>query len=29
MTCKLREQAENQKNNPRRSWALNQMGNPD
>jgi hypothetical protein len=27
MTCKFREQAENHENNPRRSWALNHMGN--
>ena len=28
MTCKFREQAENNENHPRRSWALNHMGNP-
>jgi len=28
MTCKFREQAENHENHPRRSWALNHMGNP-
>jgi hypothetical protein len=28
MSCKSEEQAENHKNNPRRSWVTNQMGNP-
>ena len=27
MTCKLMKQAENHQNHPRRSWALNHMGN--
>jgi hypothetical protein len=27
MTCKLMKQAENHENHPRRSWALNHMGN--
>jgi hypothetical protein len=29
MICKLMKKAENHENNPRRSWALNHMGNPD
>src|SRR5271163_4947824 len=28
MTCKLMKKAENHENHPRRSWALNHMGNP-
>ena len=28
MICKLMKKAENHENNPRRSWALNHMGNP-
>jgi hypothetical protein len=28
MICKLMKKAENHENHPRRSWALNQMGNP-
>jgi hypothetical protein len=27
MNCKFREKAENHENYPRRSWALNHMGN--
>jgi hypothetical protein len=29
MICKLMKKAENHENRPRRSWALNHMGNPD
>jgi hypothetical protein len=29
MICKLMKKAENHENHPRRSWARNQMGNPN